>query len=78
VYSTLYYRGLYLLPVLEFSFDPAEYEFSESDGEVSLNVSMVFGNLGDSTIMVTTATDDDSTTATATGMLNYVSKIVSY
>jgi hypothetical protein len=61
-----------LPPVLEFSFDPAEYEFSEGDGEVSLNVSMVFGNLGDSTIIVTTATDDSSTTATATGMLDYV------
>jgi hypothetical protein len=76
LYSTLYSRGSYahasLPPVLEFSFDPAEYEFSEGDGEVSLNVSMVIGNLGDSTIIVTTATDDNSTTATATGMLNYV------
>jgi hypothetical protein len=61
-----------LLPVLEFSFEPAEYEFSEGDGEVSLNVSLVIGNLGNSIIIVTTATDDNSTTATATGTLNYV------
>jgi hypothetical protein len=62
----------FLLSVLEFSFDPTEYEFSEGDEEVFLNVSLVVGNLGDSIIIVTAATDDNSTTATATGMLNYV------
>jgi hypothetical protein len=49
-----------------FSFDPAGYNFNESDGNVSLSVSLI-GDLGEFTIQVATATDDSSTEATAIG-----------
>jgi hypothetical protein len=58
--------AFYLLPVV-FSFDPVQHNFSEGDGDVSLSVSLVSGDIGDFTIQVTAATDDSSSAATATG-----------
>jgi hypothetical protein len=59
---------MHLLPALDFSFDPDEYNSSESemDETVQLSVSLI-GDLGEFTIQVATATDDSSTEATATG-----------
>jgi hypothetical protein len=48
------------------SFDPARYDFSESDGNISLSVSLA-GDLGEFTIQVTTGTDESSAEATAIG-----------
>lgn len=47
-----------------FSFDSAEYVFSEDAGAVSLGISLMEGNLGLFTVSLTTATDDSNATAT--------------
>ena len=52
---------------LVFGFDPAIYEYEEDVGTGSLSVSLMEGNLGEFTLILIAATDDNSTAATALG-----------
>ena len=61
--------------VLVLEFDPNEYMVREDDGAVDLSVVLADGNLGEFTIILTAATDDNNTRATATG--KYVMKFYS-
>ena len=54
--------------VLVFEFDPDVYMVREDDGAVDLSVALAEGNLGEFTIVLTAATDDNNTIiATAIG-----------
>ena len=61
--------------VLVFEFDPNEYMVREDDGAVDLSVSLAGGDLGEFTIVLTAATDDNNINANATG--KYIMKFYS-
>ena len=52
-----------------FGFHPAIYEYEEDVRTGSLSVSLIEGNLGEFTLIVIAATDDNSTAATTLGKL---------
>ena len=54
-----------------FEFDPDVYMVREDDGAVDLSVVLAEGDLGEFTIILTAATDDNNTNATATGKKVY-------
>ena len=61
--------------MLVFEFDPDVYMVREDDGAVDLSVALAEGDLGEFSIMLTAATDDNNTKATATG--KYIMKFYS-
>ena len=70
VITTLAEYCLPLIPisaVLVFEFDPEVYESSEDAVDVDLSVSLAEGDVGEFSIVLTAATDDNNTNATATG-----------
>ena len=56
-----------LISVLTIGFDPDEYEFGEDSGANPVSVSLLSGDVGEFTVVLTAATDDSNTDATATG-----------
>ena len=50
-----------------FGFYPNEYEFGEDSGANSVSASLLSGDLGEFTVVLIAATDDNNTDATATG-----------
>ena len=61
--------------VLVFEFDPNEYMVREDVGTVDLSVALAEGDLGEFTIVLTAATDDNNINANATG--KYIMKFYS-
>ena len=53
--------------VLVFEFDPNEYMVREDVGTVDLSVALAEGDLGEFTIVLTAATDDNNNNSNATG-----------
>ena len=53
--------------MLVFEFDPEVYESNEDAVDVDLSVSLAEGDVGEFSIVLTAATDDNNTNATATG-----------
>ena len=59
-----------------FGFDPVDYEFRKGSERNLVNVSLLSGDLGELTVLLTAVTDGDSMNGTTTGELTSITRAV--